>query len=167
MKSLKANNIPSLIFTNKIDCSGARSAEIIKHIFQKLNTQTMSINRATAEGGPLAMVAKEQLNNPQYAAKLTETIAETNLEVLQQIIEGRTLTQVQLQHALLNAITINCVYPIIVGSAIAGLGIEHLTANIANLLPNNILASSDKPLDGHVFAINRQPDGSKLAYIRP
>lgn len=166
MKSLKANHIPTLIFINKIDRMGARSTEIINEISQRLNIALMPQNKAVVEGNKQAYIVDITKNNPDYQATLLETIAEYDLDVLQQVIDGEKLSQLQIENTFKKAVKANYVCPLFIGSALADIGIEELSDGIKALLPHHRGSASSSELDGHVFAINRLADGTRQAYIK-
>lgn len=166
MKSLKANKIPTLIFLNKIDRMGARSSALIAEIAQRLNIALIPQNKAIIEGNEQATIADVTINNPDYQSKLVETIAEHDLDVLQQLMDGKKLKQTQIRNAFKKAVKANDICPLFVGSALADIGIEQLSDGIKELLPQHISGASSGAVNGHVFAINRLADGTRQAYIK-
>lgn len=166
MKSLRANHIPTLVFINKIDRMGARSAEVIAEISKRLDLALIPQNKAIIEGSKHAYVENVILNDSDYQQLVIETIAEHDLDILQQVIDGKKLTKLQIDTALKKAVKANIISPVFVGSALADIGIDDLSKGIKNLLPSQISSISSAQLDGHVFAVNRLPDGTRQAYIK-
>ena len=93
-------------------------------------------------------------------------MAEHDLDVLQQVIDGEKLSQLQIENTFKKAVKANYVCPLFIGSALADIGIEELSDGIKTLLPHNRGNASSNKLDGHVFAINRLADGTRQAYIK-
>jgi ribosomal protection tetracycline resistance protein len=142
MRALQRLRIPTLVFVNKVDRTGA------------------DVERVVAE--LQARVAPEAVAT--WVVDLP-ALAEHDAGLLEAYVDGTAVGEAELRHALAAQTAAGLVRPVFAGSAITGTGVDVLTRGIAELLPARA-GDPAAPLDGTVFKIERGPDGQKIAYAR-
>ncbi len=158
MRTLRRLKIPTLIFVNKIDRPGAQYDAVLKSIADKLTPAIVPMGEATRLGTP------EATFTPRPYGALLELLADHDDELLRRYIEGEIVDHDTVGKALAEQTEQTLVHPVYFGSAITGAGTEALTEGIRELLPR--AGTSDGPLDGAVFKVERGPAGEKIAYVR-
>src|SRR5215208_725409 len=143
MRALQRLRVPTLLFVNKTDRSGADPARALDEIAAKL----------TPAVAPVA-----------DAGRTSEVLAERDDALLAAYLEGGMAAQ-RLRAALADQTRRALVHPVFVGSARTGAGTDALIDGIAELLP---AAAGDPaaPASCTVFKVERGPAGEKLAYVR-
>jgi ribosomal protection tetracycline resistance protein len=158
MRTLQRLHIPTLIFVNKLDRMGAQYDAVLQQIAGKLTPSMVPMGEATHLGTPEAtfkpIVQKDTLLN---------VLTEHDDNLLQRYVDG-SLTPDVVQSALTSQARAALVHPVYFGSAITGAGTEALTDGIRELLPR--ARTTDGPLDGSVFKVERGAAGEKIAYVR-
>ena len=146
-RTLHRLRIPTLIFVNKVDRSGARFAGVLDEIAAKVSPAIVPMSRVDGLGGRAATV---------HAAPDRLRLADHDDEVLAALVEDRPAPPLRVRDR---------VHPVYFGSAITGAGIGDLVGGITTLLP---VASgrADAPPAATVFKVERGPAGEKLAYLR-
>ena len=157
MRTLQRLKIPTLIFVNKLDRAGAQYDAVLKSIADKLTPSIVPMGEATHLGTPDATFTDS------YGA-LLEVLAERDDNLLQAFVDNREISYADLHRALARQTRQALVHPVYFGSAITGAGTEALTQGIRELLPR--ADTTDGPLDGAVFKVERGPAGEKIAYVR-
>ena len=145
MRALQRQSVPTLIFVNKTDRTGADPERVLEEIAKRLTPAAVPMEA----GG----------------ATLTEALAERDDSLLAAYVEGDGVPYSRLREALARQTAQVQVHPVYAGSARTGEGVEPLMAGIAELLP----AAGGDPDDhasGTVFKIERGPAGEKIAYVR-
>ena len=157
MRTLQRLKIPTLIFVNKLDRTGAQYDAVLKSIADKLTPAIVPMGEATHLGTPEATFTES------YGA-LLEVLAERDDDLLRMFVDGEPLSRDALKRALAKQTKQALVHPVYFGSAITGAGTEALTEGIRELLP--LAGTQEEPVDGAVFKVERGPAGEKIAYVR-
>jgi ribosomal protection tetracycline resistance protein len=157
--------IPTIIFINKIDRSGAQADELIKRVQEKLTEHIIPLYRIENIGTKHASVAENRLQDPTFLQACIEQLALGDEQLLAAYVEGETITEGQVRTALMQQVGKAKLYPVFFGSAITGAGVRELLADLINLFPSNT-SLEDAPLSGVVFKLEKEATGEKVAYVR-
>ena len=165
MRALQRLGIPTLIFNNKIDRSGANCDAVVEAIRTRLTPAIVPMGRAI-ETGSKAAGFEPFVASADVQATLLDVVAERDDALLADYLaRPETITTDRLRTALRAQSRAGMLHPVFFGSAIAGAGIEALLAAIPELLPAE-LGDDAGPVSGVVFKIDRGWAGDKLAYVR-
>jgi ribosomal protection tetracycline resistance protein len=166
MRALQRLRVPTLIFVNKIDRSGASDRRVLDAIARRLTPAIMPMGSAHGLGTRHAGFAPATGDDPTFSMALTELLAERDDAILAAYVEDvDTDLYPRLYKLLVEQARRAQAHPVFFGSAITGAGIEALMAGIAELLP----AAGGDPkgdLAGRVFKIERTASGARIAYVR-
>lgn len=168
MRALQRLRVPTLIFVNKIDRSGADDRRMLAVIGRRLTPSNVPMGRAYRLGGRDARFAPFGADDTDFRDVLTEVLSESNDALLAAYVDddGRRPIPYRLLRRLLAEQTRRAqVHPTFFGSAITGAGVEALMAGIAELLPV-AAGDPDDALAGRIFMIEREPSGERVAYVR-
>ncbi|MFD7155263.1 GTP-binding protein [Kribbella sp. NPDC059898] len=156
MRTLQRLRIPTLIFVNKLDRSGAQYDGVLRQIAARLTPAIVPMGEAVDLGTPEAAFKPIVQDDT-----LLDVLAEHDDDLLQRYVDGAPLA---LPDVLARQTRQAAVHPVYFGSAITGAGTDALTDGIRDLLPR--AGTADTPLDGTVFKVERGPAGEKIAYVR-
>jgi len=143
MRTLRRLRIPTLIFVNKTDRTGADVPRVLREIAAKLTPAVI------------------RLGDTEQAI---DVLTRHDDELLAACVESAPSPD-HLRAALVAQTRAALVFPAYVGSAITGAGIDELVSGITGLLPV-VEGDVAGPVSGTVFKIERGPAGEKLAYLR-
>ncbi|PEP82202.1 tetracycline resistance protein [Bacillus toyonensis] len=160
MRTLQKLNIPTILFVNKIDRSGANSEKVVKQIKEILANEVFPFYSAQNEGTKDARIIEYKSYDD-----CMERVAPFNETLLESYVNNEVVPDVRLRKELEKQIQQANVYPIFFGSAMTGMGVTELLENISALIPAEISAQ-DGTLSGVVFKIERESSGEKIAYVR-
>nr|WP_088327538.1 tetracycline resistance ribosomal protection protein [Bacillus cereus] len=160
MRTLQKLNIPTILFVNKIDRSGANTEKVMKQIKEMLSNEAFPLYSVENEGTKEARIIECRSYDD-----CIELLASYNESLLESYVNNEIIPDALLRKELEKQIQKANVYPIFFGSAMTGMGVPELLENISALLPANI-SSQDEELSGIVFKIEREPSGEKIAYVR-
>ncbi|MGK8829108.1 GTP-binding protein [Bacillus paranthracis] len=160
MRTLQKLNIPTILFVNKIDRSGANTEKVVKHIKTILSNEAFPFYSVQNEGTKEARIIEYKSYDD-----CIERLAPYNESLLESYVNNEIVTDTLLREELEKQIQQANLYPIFFGSALTGTGVTELLENIPALLPANN-SSPDEELSGVVFKIEREPSGEKIAYVR-
>ncbi|MGM2839621.1 tetracycline resistance ribosomal protection protein [Bacillus cereus group sp. Bce002] len=160
MRTLQKLNIPTILFVNKIDRSGANTGKVVKQIKTILSNETFPFYSVQNEGTKEARIIEYKSYDD-----CIERLAPYNESLLESYVNNEIVTDTLLREELIKQIAQANLYPIFFGSALTGIGVTELLENISALLPANN-SSQDEELSGVVFKIEREPSGEKIAYVR-
>jgi len=147
MRALQRLSIPTLLFGNKTDRTGADQERVLGAIRERLATGIVP------------------LGEPGDLGKAIEVLAERDDDLLAAYADSAQVPQRQVLDALASQTARGLVYPVFFGSALTGVGVEPLMKGIEDLLPCST-GDPDTPLSASVFKIERAPNGEKIAYVR-
>jgi len=163
--ALRKLRIPTIIFINKIDRSGAQSDELIKRVKEKLTEHIIPLYRAEHIGTKHASVVQNHLHDPTFLQACIEQLALGDEQLLAAYVEGETITEEQVRTALRQQVGEAKLSPVFFGSAITGAGVRELLADLVSLFPSTT-GLEDAPLSGVVFKLEKEATGEKVAYVR-
>ncbi|ENJ6135915.1 GTP-binding protein [Bacillus cereus group sp. MYBK104-1] len=160
MRILQKLNMPTILFVNKIDRSGANTERVVKQIKTILSNETFPFYSVQNEGTKEARIIEYKSYDD-----CIERLAPYNESLLESFVNNEIVTDTLLREELEKQIQQANLYPIFFGSALTGIGVTELLENIPALFPANN-PSQDEELSGIVFKIEREPSGEKIAYVR-
>jgi elongation factor G len=163
---LEENNLPCIIFINKIDKEGADPNKVIADIKERFSKSCAVI---------------DSLEDPD----LVEAIAESDDKLLEKYLEGTKLSQEELSQGLTNAVIKRKVFPVLTGSAATDKGLAELLDAVVKYLPSpldrpkveasdpakpedkkEVLLKEDAPFSAFVFKNISDPYVGQLTLLR-
>lgn len=165
LSALKKLCIPTIIFINKIDRSGAQADELIQRVKEKLTEQIIPLYRTERIGTKQASVVENSLRDPAFLQACIEQLTLNDEQLLAAYVEGETITEGQVRTALARQIREAKLYPVFFGSAITGAGVRELLASLGSYFPS-AAGLENAPLSGIVFKLEKEASGEKIAYVR-
>ncbi|MCU5331877.1 elongation factor G [Bacillus wiedmannii] len=160
MRTLQKLNIPTILFVNKIDRSGANTEKVMKQIKEVLSNEAFPFYSVENEGTKEARIIEYKSYD-----NCIELLALYNESLLESYVNNEIVPGTLLREELITQIAQANVFSIFFGSAMTGTGVTELLENISDLIPANKSAEYEV-LSGVVFKIEREPSGEKIAYVR-
>ncbi|MDA1679158.1 elongation factor G [Bacillus cereus group sp. TH152-1LC] len=160
MRTLQKLNIPTILFVNKIDRSGANTEKVMKQIKEILSNEAFPFYSVENEGTKEARIIAYKSYDDYM-----ELLAPYNESLLESYVNNEIVPDTRLRKELIKQIAQANVFPIFFGSAMTGMGVTELLENISTLFPANKPAENET-LSGVVFKIEREPSGEKIAFVR-
>ncbi|MEU6203061.1 translation factor GTPase family protein [Micromonospora musae] len=166
MRTLQRLRLPTLLFINKIDRSGAEPDRVLRDIADRLTPSVVATGRVRAAGTREADFVPHRDDDPRLVRRLRDLLTAGDDRLLAEYVEdeGR-LSGPRLRAALAEQSRRAVVHPVFAGSAITGAGVAALIGGLTELLPV-AGPDADGPASGTVFKIERTPSGEKVAYVR-
>lgn len=166
MRALQRLRIPTLMFVNKIDRTGADDERVVTDISERLSSAILPMGVAHALGTRAAEFTLFGADHPEFRSRVAEVLAEHDDGMLASYVEGESEFPISgLREELVSQTKRSLIYPLFFGSALTGAGAQQLMAGITELLPSSA-GDADAPLSASVFKIERGPSGEKIAYAR-
>src|SRR5262249_11926224 len=132
LSALRKLRLSTIIFINKIDRSGAQSDELLKRIKEKLTEQIIPLCRPKNIGTKQATVVENSLQDPMFLQACIEQLALNDDQLLASYVNGEAITEGQVRAALVQQVGQAELYPVFFGSALTGVGVQELLANLVN-----------------------------------
>jgi ribosomal protection tetracycline resistance protein len=165
-RALQRVGVPTLIFVNKIDRTGADPDGVLEAMKRRLSPAVVPMGRVRDAGRRGATFVPFAPGDEAHRPKLAEVLAEHDEAILRAFVaDEATLSPSRLRRRLGEQTRHGWVHPVYFGSAAMGVGITELMAGVAELLPGDP-ADPEAPLSGRVFKIERTGSGERLAYVR-
>jgi ribosomal protection tetracycline resistance protein len=165
LRTLRRLKLPTLLFVNKIDRGGAQPECVLQDIAAKLSPTIVAMGSVRNAGNRDAAVVPFSVTDPSFAARLAERLADHDAALLAAFVHGTPLDGQHLRRELATQTRRALVHPVFFGSAVTGAGVGTLMAGIKELLPASG-GTSDGPVAGIVFKVERGPDHERVAYLR-
>ncbi|WP_272952569.1 elongation factor G [Kribbella amoyensis] len=166
MRTLRRLRIPTLIFVNKLDRSGAQYEPVLKSLADRLSPQVIAMGSADRLGTREAGFTAYDERDAGFTFSLLDLLAEHDDNLLATYVEDEdALSYAALRQRLAEQTGRAMVHPIYFGSAITGAGSDELIDGIRELLPA-AEGDTEAPTVGSVFKVERGPAGEKVAFVR-
>ncbi|WP_367319117.1 tetracycline resistance ribosomal protection protein Otr(A) [Streptomyces sp. HUAS ZL42] len=160
MRTLRRLRLPTLVFINKIDRTGARAEGLVADIRRRLTPHVVPLNEVTGIGTADASVRPLPLADPA-----AEALADVDPGILAAVVDGPAPTPDALHTALAARTADGSFHPVFFGSALGGQGVAELVEGIVRLFPEPKTPDGAEPR-GTVFAVRPGPGGERTAYLR-
>ena len=135
MRALQRLRVPTLLFVNKIDRTGADLDAVLRAIRTRLTPDVLPMGAAT---GPARGRRRSRRTDPRTAPSASGrpvVLAEHDDALLAAYVEGRDRTVGLLRAESAAQTAAAVLHPVYAGSAATGAGVPELMAGIADLLP--------------------------------
>src|SRR4051794_30788937 len=165
MRALKRLQVPTLLFVNKVDRTGANLDNVLAAIRRRLTRDILPMGCVTEAGSRNASYDAFRPDDSQFRERETAALAEHDDALLAAYIEGRARPDTQLRAQIAAQTRTGVLHPVYAGSAATGAGVSDLMAGIAGLLPPTVPDPAGEP-SGRVFKVERGATGEKVAYVR-
>ena len=161
MRTLRRLRMPTIVFVNKIDRRGARTAELVAELRRMIGDGLVVLTDVDGAGTRDAAATPVPLTAPA----VVEALAAHDDTVLARWVDDAPLPVGELEAALAGASATARLHPVLFGSAVTGAGIHALVDAVLRYLPRST-GDPDGRLDATVFAMSRGRGGEKLAQVR-
>ncbi|MEU5153668.1 translation factor GTPase family protein [Glycomyces sp. NPDC021274] len=172
-RALRRLGVPTLVFVNKIDRTGARTDALVRDLAAKLDPAMVAMDTVTGLGTPAAASRPRErdtaFDEDLLEALLDDELLDAYLAPADAAMKRSGMSHVAHDAALASAFAARVAqaqaHPVHFGSAITGAGIANLVEGIRRFLPGSE-GDPDGPLSGTVFKVERGPAGERIAYAR-
>ncbi len=165
-RALQRLHVPTVVFVNKIDRSGADPDRVVEALARRLAPGMVPMGVVRDPGSRMATVSPYAPEDPGHLSRLTEILAEQDEEILRAYVrEEAGLSPGHLRTQLASQTRHGRVHPVYFGSAARGVGIDALLAGVDELL-TGARGDRDADVSGRVFKIERTTSGERVAYVR-
>ncbi|HEY1484593.1 MAG TPA: translation factor GTPase family protein [Micromonosporaceae bacterium] len=164
MRALRRLRVPTLIFINKIDRSGADVDAVMHGIERRMAVRAVPITGAAMAGTRAATTVEPDPGD--LRAALLDALVDRDEALFEAYVDDEArITSPRLRDALAAQTSTMSVCPVYVGSAMTGTGVAALMDGLVDLLPITD-GDDDGPCSGSIFKIERGVAGEKIAYVR-
>jgi len=166
MRTLQRLRVPTLIFVNKIDRSGAQCERLLRSIAERLTPAIIPMGSASGLGTRSPSFTPYGAADTDFTSGLVDLLADHDDAFLAAYLDDEaTVSYRRLRGELAAQTGKALVHPVFFGSAITGAGVDELISGITELLPA-AEGDADGLLSGTVFKVERGQAGEKIAYVR-
>ena len=151
MDTIRARQIPAVIFVNKVDRMGADVAAVVRDANKYMGGRLVATQH----------IAKNEEETyeirPMYDEEFIESAADTILHhddiLMEKFARDEEITAADLQSSLIRHAYTGNLYPVLFGSALYGIGVESLLDALPLYFPI-AQADNDAPLSAAVFKVD-------------
>ncbi len=166
MRTLQRLRLPTLIFVNKIDRSGAGYDRVLQEISDKLARSIVPMGSAHDLGTRTPGFTPFDGSDTGFSDRMADLLANHDDRLLAAYVDDeKAVSYGRLRRSLAAQTKEAQVHPVFFGSAVTGAGVDPLITGITELLPA-VDGDADGPVSGTVFKVERGPAGEKIAYVR-
>ncbi|HYH91635.1 MAG TPA: translation factor GTPase family protein [Candidatus Saccharimonadales bacterium] len=165
-RALQRLHVPTLIFVNKLDRSGADPDGVVAAMRRRLAPGVLPMGRAIDPGRRETTVVPFTPADDIHRQRLIEALAEHDSSILDAYVtDPGALTADRLREQSGVQTRAGVLHPVFFGSAARGIGITSLLAGVDELF-GGALGDPDADVSGRVFKIERTTSGERVAYVR-
>jgi ribosomal protection tetracycline resistance protein len=162
-RTLRRLRLPTVVFVNKIDRTGARTGELLDDLRRKLAMTPLAVNAASHAGTRDVRTEAYDWQDGGFRAAAAEALAEHDDRLLADLVDGAAPSVDRLTGLLAVQVAHADLHPVVFGSALRGAGAGTLL-DMLRLLP--AAPRRDGEPDGVVFALDSDGTGPTAAYLR-
>ena len=165
MRALQRLQVPTLLFVNKVDRTGADLESVLAAIRRRLTPDILSMGCVSGAGSRAASYDAFGPVDADFREQATTALAEHDDALLAAYVEGRAQPLARLHAEVAAQTRAGVLHPVFAGSAATGAGVPELMAGLGALLPATAPNPTGDP-SGRVFKVERGAAGEKVAYVR-
>ncbi len=172
-KALRARNLPTLLFINKLDRIGADPERVMAEIRRLLSPAILPLQAVTGlPHGDAELwdrfdpqIPDARFGSARFPEEWLERLSEGDDAILTQWMEGHPVSASAMKASLVRQTRAGSLFPILFGAALKEQGMQPLLDGILDYLPP---ASGDpeKPLAGVVFRLEHDKTMGRVAHVR-
>ena len=162
--SLRENNIPTLLFVNKIDRIGADTEQVIQEIKKELTENIILLQKPINEATNNCKI-ESCWNESFQDVTAIENLASTDIEILELFLEEKPIPFDFLNSKLKTAFQTKTICPILFGSAKLKIGITELLQALETYFPEPAETHNEK-LSALVYKIEHDNKMGKIALVK-
>jgi ribosomal protection tetracycline resistance protein len=170
MRALRRLGVPTLLFVNKVDRSGADPGRALAAVADRLAPRVVPMGTVTGAGSRAAGFTAYSPDDDAFRGRLLDVLAEDCDALVAEYVDDGRVTDAHLDDELVAQVGAARLHPVFFGSAATGAGVPELMAGISRLLPavdpGHRTRAGDAVASGRVFKIERGAAGDKVAYVR-
>ncbi|MBE6935302.1 MAG: TetM/TetW/TetO/TetS family tetracycline resistance ribosomal protection protein [Ruminococcaceae bacterium] len=159
--ALTSSRLPRILFINKLDRTGSRSAEILSEFRARLGGYFLPLNVVLREGERDCAVEEDAA----LSERLAEAAAEFDDGIAERWLEGEEIPGEELCRAVAEAVASGLITPVVFGCARQGLGVETLMNAVTSCLPS-ASENIQEGLSALIFKIEHDKTMGKIAHVR-
>lgn len=160
---LKKLKLPTVIFINKLDRNGANYKRVIEEMKKVLSPNVIAIQNAHREGTHELEVEKPYSHDSME--EIIENLCDIDDKFLEAYINGEKIERGYVKQRMQFKARHGKLYPVLIGSALKGIGVEALMDAVVKYLPYS-KGNEDGKLSGVVFKIDNSKINNKKTYVR-
>lgn len=163
-RALEDMKIPTIIFINKIDRTGADVDRVMRQLREMTGDKATAIQKVEGmEKASRILELKNLISQEQEV--LCEKLAEHCEKMLEQVVDNLPVTESLIEECITKLSRNFKISPVLYGSALKGLGVDEVLEAIIKYLPPPQLEGNMEP-SGLVYKIHHGKVGGKAAYVR-
>lgn len=169
MRALQRLDVPTLVFINKIDRTGADVDAVLDAVRRRLSPDVLPMGTVAGLGSRGAGFTAYSPDDHAFHERETVALAEHDDVLLASYVDGRDRTPGQLMAMVAAHTRSATLHPVFAGSAATGAGVPDLVHAIGTLLNGphpDTGPDSGSVASGRVFKVERGAAGDKVAYVR-
>ncbi len=172
--TLQRLRLPTIVYVNKIDRSGARAQELLDELNERLGGGMIAVQRVCGIGRQTAEVVNA-LDETDLAAAALDVLTAHDDRLLEDFVLNGSVSPQRLRAAVADQTGKALVRPVFFGSAVTGAGAAELMAGILEFLPAFPLGDDSSAPDtptgnvtcsATVFKVARGGAGERICYLR-
>ena len=158
--ALRAMHMPTLLFVNKMDRTGADAATVLEAIATQLTERAAPLQQPDGVEEGFHGVA------PVPDELIADRMADLDRAVLEHYVETGSVGSEFLHDRVRAGVRDGTIFPVLFGSAKKGIGVAELLDAMAWYLPPPRAAEAQSPVHGLVFKLERDSAMGRVAYVR-
>ncbi len=161
---LRELKIPTILFINKIDRTGADGELIVEEIRSVLSPNIIELQKTSNETNKNANIIDIFNENKIIDNNIIEIIAEQNDDLLEKYFEDQPIKFEELQNTLIKATKECKLFPVLYGVAKNEIGTKELIEAIIKYLPEP--EQSNNQLSGFIYKVEHDKILGKISHVR-
>lgn len=160
---LKKLKLPTVIFINKLDRSGANYKRVIGEMKKVLSPNIIEIQNAYREGTHELEVEKPYSHDSME--EIIENLCDIDDKFLEAYINDEKIERGYVKQRIQFKARQGKLYPVLIGAALKGVGMQDLMNAVVKYLPYS-KGNEESMLSGVVFKIDNSKINNKKTYVR-
>lgn len=160
---LKKLKLPTVIFINKLDRSGANYKRVIEEMKKVLSPNIIGVQNAHREGTHELEVKKPYSHDSM--GEIIENLCDIDDKFLEAYINNEKIERAYVKQRIKFKARCGKLYPVLIGAALKGIGMQDLMDAVVKYLPYS-KGNEESMLSGVVFKIDNSKINNKKTYVR-
>ena len=159
-KALRALNLPTMFFVNKLDRTGCVPDDVVLALQEEFSPSIVALNTYANAGEKTCTVVPKPLSEDD-----AYVLAEVDEDIAEALVLDEAVSEAAMKMAMRKVVGAGTLFPLVYGAAAQGVGVQDLLDAVADYFPKQS-EKSDEPLSAIVYKIEHDKQLGKVAHVR-
>ncbi len=164
-RALSSTRTPVILFINKVDRVGSDVDGVVAQLRELTGIQPLLMCDVVGQGSRAVRAMRRTWDDADWLTECVDVLSQSDDALLEQYMGGEVIAPSDIDAALCRQLSQCAALPVLVGSAMHGIGMDALLLFITQYVNPTRNIDGDEPV-GIIYRITHEKDAGRIAHVR-